>query len=190
MSHICFYSGTLVYENWKISGMERGHMAALLQDLAGWEHMPANDSELAAMVNDAVDNEPKCRLIARMHAQCELGAWFYDTKFVSKLIRESCETAVHVPSRGCYAPLLRVGMSNYGRADLNRRGDRGHHMQTWWSLVDHYLALPRPPVAMYYSTSGRPWDEGLGGLRFHDWLKENLPHLEWRADNWMDWRAS
>lgn len=193
MSYIAFTTGP---DTFRISGTERAHMGLVIRQLAALTDPPKNDAErFDAQIREALRNQPACRLVARMHGQCELGAWVRpeNARWLAGLIRDACETTVRVPSADGgteRAELLRVGFSAYGRADLNHRGDECGPLQTWWSLTE-WLESPHAGarVAMYYSTSGVPWPDPItrGSAYLDGWLKANVPHLEWTPAGWDGW---
>lgn len=192
MSHIGFTTGA---QTRLISGTERAHMGMLVDGLGGLVRPrgTADDEDrwFIAQLNAAMMATPDdIRLVARMHAQCELGAWVRNenTPWLARLIRDSCERTIRFKDQR--EQLLRVGFSVYGRADLNYRGDQRGPEQTWWSLCEWLENYPGD-VAMFYSVSGFPWPtvQDRCSVYLDKWLRENVPHLEWTPEGWNSWEA-
>ena len=183
MSHIKFTFKHMVV---RISGCERGQMAHIVGGLGGtrWTN---DHGHFVQQINAALDADPACRFVARMHAQCEMGAWVShdNVRWFMMMVYDNCTSNIQLGNHR--ESLLRVGMSNYGNSDRHFVGDKKGKRQSWLRLAKApwggWGDLPEGPMLMSYSTSGDPWGDNPRG-----W-PEMRPDMEWTPKNWNDWRA-
>jgi len=192
MSYIQFSAPGPVNRQWQIAGTERTNVGFLCEEILGRRF---SCETFAADTQEALDMAPEARFIIRLHAQVEMCPWvaLKNVSWLREMIRETVQSSLQLNDRR--VDMLRVGMSNYGRADLNYRNDRQGHIQTWWSLVDHFLALwSCEPLALHYSTTGTVWPAKSWGewgpSGWADWLRSEHAHMEWKPETWKTWRAA
>lgn len=136
-----------------ISGAERHHLAMITLAASGLPY----GAHMGAMLNAAMVARPNLRLAARIHGQCELGAYVVpsDRAWMAAMIRRSVEDVIEIFDRegSRYESVFRVGMSCYA-------GSGG-----WWRLHDWLLRPDGGRVVLSYSTSGHTPNRGPAWLR-------------------------
>lgn len=193
------FVSALVHSSFRIDGMERAHMGRVLQNLSGFTGLVRED-RFHEMLNAAMEIEPACRLIARLHGGVELGCWVAgeDCRWFAELLRESLETAVrvHYGQHGSTQSeaLMRVPQSVNGyKPSLQRSmvmpGD-GTVYPGWLHLYEWLRHSPesldsRVAIVFWYTTSGRPWNEPVNGWGLRAKLiEQGAPRLQ--PDGWDD----